>query len=91
MTILFSMRKKSTASAARRSILGLRYFIKRGLKWILGNGKRINFGHNIWLNDNPLINKIIPDRIRDINRDANVSEFIDNEKKRKVDTLTISP
>lgn len=51
----------------RGSILDQRNPIKRGLKQILGNGKSINFWHYIWLNDRPLIDKIPPDKIIEIN------------------------
>lgn len=34
------------------------YLIKKKLCWISGNGKRINFWHDIWKEESPFIDKI---------------------------------
>lgn len=58
-----------------------RVLLNRGLNWILGNGNKINFWLDNWVNDSPLINKVIPDKVEYINKEVKVSNFLDMTKK----------
>lgn len=59
----FSTKKTSATSTAWKSIPGQRNLIKRGLEWFIGNSERISFWLDIWLNDYPLIDKIIVEKV----------------------------
>lgn len=43
----FEVKKVARASTMWKYILDHRYILKKGLSWITGNGKRINFGYEI--------------------------------------------
>lgn len=74
------VKKNSIASQAWKSILDRKIFIKRSLKWILGNNKSINFWRDTWLTDYSCIDKITHDKINEVNPAAKVSDFIDEER-----------
>lgn len=62
-----------------KHVLDHKYLIKRGLRWILGNGEKIKFWHDKWIEESPLID-YIPQKLRSQIRDTTVSEFIENNK-----------
>lgn len=54
--------------------------IKKGLNWILGNGQKINFWHDILFKDYPLTNKVNSNKIKEINVEVKVGDFIDKKR-----------
>lgn len=57
-----------------------RYLLKNGVYWIHVNDKRIKFRHEIWIEESPLIDKILEDLRPKITASTKVNYFIDNKK-----------
>lgn len=60
--------------------LDQRYLIREGLCWILGNGKRINFWYDVWIEKSPLIAKASQENRSKLTYSIKVNYFIDNNK-----------
>lgn len=71
---------------AWKSILDQRKLIKRGLKWIIGNGQRINLWRDIWFNGYPPFEKQIPNKPNEIKQEAKVSDSFMREKIWKLES-----
>lgn len=58
--IVFHINKTKTASIAWKSILDRRLLLKKGTTWIIVNGRSINSWYDYWMDDQPLLNEILP-------------------------------
>lgn len=68
--------KTKTASIAWKNIIDHRYLPKKGVRWIIGNGQSKKFCYDYWMDDSPLINKIIPNNSHIIDEIDKVNNFI---------------
>lgn len=55
--------------------------------WILGEGKGINFWHNKWKEDSPLVDKINPNMSHSIVKNVKVSDFINSTEHLDIKPL----
>lgn len=75
---------KKKASHTWRSIIKVRDFVMKNIKWIIGNGKDISFWHDWWCGDKALDNSD-----HDIlNENVKVAEFINENKEWDVASLS---
>lgn len=49
---------------------------KKGLAWVLGNGESIKFLYDNWMDESPVINKVLPDKYYLINHQGRVCDFL---------------
>lgn len=49
--------------------------------------KKVSFWHDIWLKDYPLIERVMLEKVNNINQEAKVSDFVDEKKHWKLGTL----
>lgn len=54
--------------------------VKKGLYWTLGNGEKVNFLHDIWREESPVIGKIPQEWRSRIIENSKVNHFVDNNK-----------
>lgn len=66
-----------------------RDLLKEGLTWSLGNGNKINFWLDNWMNE-ILIKKVFLEKVGCIDKEAKVSKFIDMTKSWKLNNLKAS-
>ena len=76
----FQYKKKPTDSWAWKCMLCARDFVKRGIRWKLGNGQSISFWLDSWCHELPLIELLDPDREITALSQVKVQEFITQEK-----------
>lgn len=75
--MFFKAKKCFSGFNTWKSILDKFDLLKRGLTWIISNGNNINFWFVNWMNDSPIIKKVIPNKADYINKKTRVSDFID--------------
>lgn len=73
---LFKTKKSSSASKAWKNIFDQQDLHKRGIAWILGNGKSIYFWYDMWMTLSPLINNVNLYKEVYVNKDEKVSDCI---------------
>lgn len=61
-----------------KNILENRYLIKKGLHWILGNYKSVNFWHDTRMEESSLIDKMSQELSWNVMKNIMVSYFIEN-------------
>ncbi|CAL9004209.1 unnamed protein product, partial [Prunus brigantina] len=85
-------------SAAWKAILDVRSVLHRGIRWIVGNGQSIPFWTANWVFPFPSLDLIPVFLINNLNLNAKVSNFIQNQQShpkapllKKVWSLTLPP
>lgn len=58
LTKMNFLKAKKRASTMEKYILDSRYLIKKGFRWILGNGYKNKFWHDVWIVESPLMYRI---------------------------------
>lgn len=81
------VKKSATASRIWKYVLVHRYLLKRGIRWCLGNGNKIRFWYDNWMEDSPSIEKIPLKQRSTISYDDKVSHFISENKSWKINEL----
>ena len=76
----FQYKKKQTDSWAWKCMLRARDFVKRGVRWKVGNGHTISFWFDNWCHELPLVEMIDPDRAVNNMSHVKVKEFITQDK-----------
>jgi len=76
----FHYKKKQTDSWAWKCMLRVREFVKRGIRWKLGNGQSISFWSDRWCHELPLIELLDPDRASTITSQVKVRDFLTQGK-----------
>lgn len=72
----FEVKKTVSPSTAWKGILDIRELLK-GIRWIVGDGKSINFGTFNWLLPFPLYHLVPDDQKNSIDWNLTVNNFID--------------
>ena len=84
----FRYKKKQADSWAWKCMLRTREFVKRGIRWKLGNGHTISFWLDNWCHESPLVELLAPSpSARDISQ-VKVSEFITSTNLWDTDKLS---
>ena len=78
---IFKIPKKVRDSNVWKEIINHRNYAKAGLKWYLGDGRKVSFWTNNWVYMLPLVSFVDDDNLLCINLDAKVHEFINHETK----------
>ena len=77
----FYCKARQSDSYVWKTILRIRPFLKKGLRWKLGNGKAINFWTDAWCSEENLASQLSSDYVPISNLEVKVCEFFTPDKQ----------
>lgn len=83
---IMDRKTKDTDSWAWKKISKTRKFLREGMRWKLGNGKKIKFWTDLWSGDTSLLNRMNK-KESEVDVNLKVQEFITNHKEWDIDRL----